>query len=493
MTKLQNWPEWMKTTMSNWKKLHATSIPITFITRVKEFIIPLFLSFFAGGAGSSFSFSRWLFPAILLSLFIYSVVYWLSFRYRMEDDELRIKQGILVKKNRFIRKDRVQSVDITTGIVHRLFGVCKVKIETAGGGTEPEVELVSISLTEAESLKRRLGNGERTDDSKEEQEEEPFTSTFRYRVPGRLIVASGLTSGKVGLVFSAAAALLSQVDQFIPQQFYEKTVGTLVAFSTAALIIIFLTIAVVAWGISVIITFFQYGNFEISKTEQELTIERGILERRQLTLQLERITSVRYVTNPIRQLFGMWAIYVDSAGGGSKEENLSTILLPLGTKKDISYVMEHLLPEAQFPDHINKLPKVAARRYIFRTSILWWVLAVPFLFWVPNGWLYLLVPIFFTYFGWQRYKDSGCLFNDAHCILQTRHVNLSCNVLPKRRIQSLTNSQSLFQEPKKLYSLSAQILATSGGKTFLIKDIDERQRDDAVDWYIGNLRSSKNE
>ncbi|WP_185819614.1 PH domain-containing protein [Salibacterium salarium] len=478
--------------MADWKRLSKISILLMFLSKIRELLIPLFVTLFAGG---TYGITAWVFPLFIIGLLIYCVFYWLFFRYMFEDNELRIKKGIFVKKHRYIQKNRVQSVAVHSPLLHRLFNVVKVKIETAGGGMEAEAELVAIPENQANSIREALGNR----DNKEKRESTSITAdcdsyeynktaddpySITYKVSWKAIILAGVTSGKVGLVFSAAAAVFSQIDQLLPKGFYEESFGTLLSMGTYLLTGIFVMLALIAWLVSILITIKQYGNFEIRKSENEIIISRGILEKRELTLQLDRVTSVRYISNPIRQWLGYWSIYVDSAGGGLKEEQLSTVLLPLGDKAEMKKLTEDILPGAELPQEIIPLPRRAAPRYIIRASFIWWMLLVPVTVWIPRGWLFVLIPLFFTYLGWQRYKDGGFLFSSEHLVLQTRQFNLSCNILPRTRIQSLTFQQSFFQAHRKLYTISANILSTSGGRTFRLKDLEENNTSrNMFDWY----------
>ncbi|WP_252311843.1 PH domain-containing protein [Sinobaca sp. H24] len=129
---------------NSWKRMHGAAVVVLFVTRIKDFIFPLLLTFFAGGTGTLFG-QEWIFPALLLVLFLHSLFSWLFFRFRLEEQELRIKQGIFVKKRRYIQRKKVQSVDISAGIIQRTFGLVKIKIETAGGGMVPEVSIIALS------------------------------------------------------------------------------------------------------------------------------------------------------------------------------------------------------------------------------------------------------------------------------------------------------------------------------------------------------------
>ena len=62
---------------------------------------------------------------------------------------------VFVRKNRYIRFERIHSVDVSEGIIQRLFGLVKVNIETAGG-SKAEAVLSAIRKEEAERLSEHL-------------------------------------------------------------------------------------------------------------------------------------------------------------------------------------------------------------------------------------------------------------------------------------------------------------------------------------------------
>lgn len=466
--------------MNDWSRLPVIALLFMFLSRIKEFIVPLIISLFAGGTNPTMTFTRWLFPFLITILLLHSVFYWLFFRYRLDDHQLIVKQGVFIKKNRYIKKERVQSVDMTSSVLHRLFRVGKLSIETAGGGLEAEAVFPAIGQGEAEKIRRYFHDENFLQKSEEDGEE--GREEWTYRVPTKNIFLAGLTSGKIGIVVSAGAAFLTQVDQFISDDFYERTAGMMMALGMTLILVIALFLLLITWLVSVLLTVIKYGNFTITKRENKITITRGLLEKRELTLSLERVTSVRYLTHPLRQIFGWWSIYVDSAGGGKEEEMLSTLLLPLGSKEEAQTLMRQLIPEATMPETIVRLPKRARKRYIFRTSIISWLL-VPIAFWLPNGYFYIVVPFLFMYLGYRRYKDSGYeLFNDR-AVVQNRNFQLSVSILPRRYIQSMSLSQTFFQKRKELYTLEMRILTSSGGRMFRLKDMERIPAKDPFQWY----------
>ena len=66
---------------------------------------------------------RWLILAIpiLLILFIaYGILYWLGYVFYISGQELRVEYGVLVRKKRYIPFERIQTVQISAGVLQRL-------------------------------------------------------------------------------------------------------------------------------------------------------------------------------------------------------------------------------------------------------------------------------------------------------------------------------------------------------------------------------------
>ena len=74
-------------------------------------------------------------PAVVGAL----IKYW-SYRYRLDKDELVIREGIVFRNERHIPYTRIQNIDCVQNPLHRLLRVSEVRLETAGG-EKPEAIL----------------------------------------------------------------------------------------------------------------------------------------------------------------------------------------------------------------------------------------------------------------------------------------------------------------------------------------------------------------
>jgi putative membrane protein len=71
----------------------------------------------------------------------------------------------------------------------------------------------------------------------------------------------------------------------------------------------------------------------VSKSETDLIITRGLLEKQQTVLPLERIQAIRISENPLRQLMGFATVFIETAGGNRHDKySRSMTIIPLVKK-----------------------------------------------------------------------------------------------------------------------------------------------------------------
>lgn len=92
------------------------------------------------------------FGVLLLILVGGSIDWWFT-RYSLDDLAIHRRSGFLFKKNRTIRLESVQSVDISRPLVARLLGVSELRFEVADGSSEA-LHIKYVSARKAEVLRR---------------------------------------------------------------------------------------------------------------------------------------------------------------------------------------------------------------------------------------------------------------------------------------------------------------------------------------------------
>ena len=77
-----------------------------------------------------------------------------SWGYLERDDDLLIRRGVLVKRLSVVPYGRMQFVDVTAGLVERVFGIATVRLHTAAAATD--ARLPGLSVAEAARLREQL-------------------------------------------------------------------------------------------------------------------------------------------------------------------------------------------------------------------------------------------------------------------------------------------------------------------------------------------------
>lgn len=101
--------------------------------------------------------ARWL-AVIFVILLVYCAVgpfvFYKRYRYRMDEDKIEVRRGILYITHLLVPVERVHQVDVRVGPINRIFGLADVGITTAGG----EVSLQFLEEDVAEGIATALND-----------------------------------------------------------------------------------------------------------------------------------------------------------------------------------------------------------------------------------------------------------------------------------------------------------------------------------------------
>jgi putative membrane protein len=481
--------------MFNSKRLHPIAIIVNIFKTIKDLIFPIVFFTFLPGQDNGFpEYIRWLVLSVFsLIVIAIAIVGWLRFTYRVEDGELKIESGVFVRKNRYIRFERIHSIDVSQGIIQQLFGLVKISIETAGG-SQAEAVLSAIRKEEAERLNQYFLEAKRskhvTEEVNEEQIEETIPS-FVYKQTFSELFLMSATSGAVGVVLSGIVAFLSQFDEFIP---FERLFGQSKAVLELGtfLLIGFAVIGIILVYIAAIISMMlKYTHFTVEKKEAELIISRGLLEKRQLTIPLKKIQGIRIVENLVRQPLGYATVYLEYAGGSvAEKESLTVMLFPFVKKKNVQEKLEQLIPDYVADLPLNSLPVRAYPRYVFRQ----WIIFAPIIivciyFWRPWGYSSLFLLLIGLGWAYLQYKATGWNITGTQLTLRSRFISKQTLLMHKNKIQSIESRTSRPQKQKRLTTISALIKSGIALREGKIRDVEAKDFITVQTWFLPNKRS----
>jgi len=470
--------------MSEPRRLHPVSAIANCLKQIKELIIP-FLVFVVFGSRSDI-FQLVISVVILAFVLISGILTWLRYTYRLEEGELRIEYGVFVRKKRYIPFERIQSLDLSEGILQRLFGLVKVKVETAGGSNEAEAVLTAVSKEEANSIKEIVFFAKRDSREKEDRAFEKGCEQILYKISLQELFLLASTSGGVGVVLSAVLAFVFQFEEFIPYEQIFRGIEDVVSDGIFFISIIIFIGFLIAWLIALIGTMIKYSGFTLIKKDEELIISRGLLEKRQLTIPLQRVQAVRISENLIRQPLGLCTVYMESAGGSNADkENAKVMALPVIKKNCVASLLSEHLADYELEPVIRQAPKRALGRYAVRgLLIVLPVIAALVTFFRPWG-LLAAIPILLLSFLWSfiSYRDAGWNIHHQQLTLRYRTIIKNTVMMKRNKIQSLSMHESIFQRRGNLATIRASVLSGLGGSGGKVKDLDKEDVLASYKWY----------
>lgn len=476
--------------MSDPKRLHPIAAVVNALRQLKEMIIPFLIFVVFGSRGTDWDLFYFFGSiGVVVLVLVYGVLSWYRFTYRIEQGELRIEYGLIVKKKRYIPFDRIQSLDLSEGILQRLFGLVKVKVETAGSGgmglQDGEAVLTAITKQDAQEIHDYLVSIKKSGQILDGEEVPESTDDLLYKISVSELLMLASTSGGVGVVISAVLAFVFQFEEFIPyEQIFdgvEHFVQNGVVFISVVVFLGFL----LAWIIALFGTMLKYANFTVRIVDNDLVITRGLLEKRQFTIPLNRIQAVRISENLVRQPLGYASAFVESAGGSALDQESSKVLiLPIVKKRKIPGLLEPHLTEYHFRVNINPAPGRAYSRYLLKG----WLFTLPVIiaaiwFLRPWGFGSLILLAVSAVWSYLNYKDAGWSLDNGMLTFRYRNIVKNTVYMRKNKVQSFSMKESFFQRKKKLATVEAIVKSGHGGAGGKVIDLEKKHVDMMYHWY----------
>ncbi|SMO43793.1 PH domain-containing protein [Gracilimonas mengyeensis] len=477
--------------MSEFKRQHPIAAVSRVLSLIRENLITIIILLFIGTSRTQGYFIYFLLGGLAIAL-IGGVFGWWVFKYRVYEEELQIKKGIFVKNQLYLSKDRIQVIDITEGILQRMFGLVKVEVKTAGGGTETAT-ISAITREEAEALRtelRKRKNGKEQELQEESEavaqnQEEEVEVLDSWKLSTRDLVFAAFTSSNFGVIASILGAVSGQLDEFINEETVRYVYDMAPGYSNVTVIVgLVVAIIVISWLLSFLGVIFKYSDFRLQKTKKELIITSGLLERKHITVPFNRIQAVRYVEGVIRQPLGYGMLYVESAGFNQSDKGRSIVLVPYLAASRITEFLGDFLDDYSMPELNVTPPKRAKWRYIRRINYAMLVI-VPLLWWLLDyGWLSILAVPILSWLGWLRYRDAAYGVSEELIHLRYRTISRTTAVVKRRRVQNVELSENPFQKNKQLNTLKVTVASGAGGMGFEIEDLDSGQAHQVLQWLM---------
>jgi putative membrane protein len=466
---------------SAWQRLDARMLAVTPLRQLAGFL-PVIAVVLVLGAQQDLDGRIYGLLVGVLVVVLAGVLRWLTTRYRITSERVELRSGLLFRNARSVPRDRIRSVDVTAGPVHRLFGLSVVTIgtgERSEGVESRELTLDAVSAAEADRMRQRLLNAVDTGAAGPHHlgVSAPSTPTelaaldwswLRFApLTVSSLVAVGAVAGAVGQLvgeFGADVADLGGVrDQLSVAPLW---------LGVSAVAVLVLVIALLG---SVLIFVEAWWGFRLVREPGgTLRIRRGLLTTRSVSLEERRVRGVE-VVEPLLLRVGRGArtVAVATGLGGHRSHGRGT-LLPPAPRDEAHRVSGAVLIEDPSPTRmaLRRHPLEALRRRLVRAvlpvlagSAVLWLAPVPaWVAWATLGLLPVTVLL-----AVDAYRNLGHALTSRYLV--TRHgAGMRTTVaLQRSGVIGWTVSQSFFQRQAGLVTVTATTAA--GGGAYHVIDV----------------------
>jgi putative membrane protein len=411
---------------------------------------------------------------VALALLWYYLV-WRNYDYFIEDGSIRINQGVIRRKEREVPSRRIQNIDVKKNIVHRALGLARVDLETAGGGTT-EASLRYVKESQVDEIRQKLRESDQEPENENERD-------FLYRITGKQLGLLGTVSlnwrtislmlGYFGIAATTAGAVLESTE------------------INPVLVVSVLLVSVAVFGIAVNLftVYTRYYGFRLWEEEDVLRYERGLFNRVEGSIPLDKVQTISIEENPLKRLLGYATLKIETAGyaGEKAADQGSEAAIPLAPRAEVERFLKEF-EQIEVPE-MNQVSRKARRRYIGRYTIILGVvtlasLGIAHLF--ELNYLWALAPLLLAplipvaaHLKWKnRGYSAGELFVTRNGFWNRRTV-----FTPYYRVQNLVETQTILQRRWRLSSLTVDV---AGSGFFGSNPV-------AVDLDTQNLRTVRNE
>ncbi|MFD4180289.1 PH domain-containing protein [Rhodococcus sp. NPDC058514] len=460
-----------------WLRLDKRMLLVHPVDEVVKLLPVLLISLIVGSQSGNHIFGL----AVVAALVAYALLRWFTTSYRIGPVHVQLRTGVFQKNLLSVPRNRIRSVDVESGVLHRVLGLSIVRIGTgqqSGHGDSKRFELNALDSALVPALRAALLAGHQepagsadagtaqagaaawTPETEIAHWTPAWVRYAPFSVTGVLTVAA-----VVGLAFQYGLGSRIANSPMVTRGLDSaQQLGTAVAVALALLALL-----VVASALSCVRYLIAFGNLRVTDTGTVLHVSHGLLKTRQTTLDRTRLrgTSLR---EPLLLRAAGGARLDAIMTGISAEKAQSTLLMPQSPKAEAERVAGVVLGGAHSPTTLTAHGPAARRRRYTRALIPVTTLAatagVAAALGAPLRWPLwaglAAAAVAATALAWDRYRGLGHAAPPGWLITRSGSLDRSRASLEADGIIGWTVRQSYFQRRAGVATVVAATPAGAG-------------------------------
>jgi putative membrane protein len=283
---------------------------------------------------------------------VLTLLSWWRFTWRVAPGEIVIEQGVLKRQRRVIPFDRVQDISIEQGLLYRLFGTARVRIET-GGSASDEGDLDSIALADANRMRdivRGWNRGAASAATAGAEEPVLFLMSLRR------VFLSGLFNFSLvflAILFGAVQYLeaITGLDIYDPRRWAVPAEAAAAAATVQITLLLLLLLWAAGMVAGVLRTLATDYGFKLTRSEAGLRRRRGLFTLSEVVIPIRRMQVAAIDSGLLMRALGWSRLSFQTLGADRKEGGLQ-VAAPFAR-------MEEALPILAEPGFPTPPPRAA--------------------------------------------------------------------------------------------------------------------------------------
>ena len=426
-------------------------------------------------------FVGWVLLAIAVGLIVVIAVFWFSWRmhtFRVTDEAVEVRSGILFRTNRKAKLDRIQGVSIEKPLLARLIGASRINVSVAG--QDANVKLEYLYGADADGLRRdvlTLASGVKLAERRQAAAAGDPADPTQPPQP-----APDGTGGVSRFVTERVDDFISpelDPEEAVPDSVVRLTLGRLVGSTLLSPFTVIVLISVVVgvvllvngldwawfWLVPMVLSLgaFVWSSvtkslrYSIAATPSGVRIGFGLFSTTNDTVPPGRIHAIEVSQPIIWRPFGWWRVRINKAGLSLEQAArgaTSNTVLPVGSLVDAAQVVELMLAGRIDGSAWAPLQSALATR---------------------DGVGFVGSPRRSRWINWFSWRRTGYALRDGMLLFRQGVVWRKLHILPLARLQSIRIDQGPLLRALDLASATAHTVPGP-----VIAKLPAMARDEAV-------------
>lgn len=425
--------------------------------------------------------------------------YWF-FRFRIHDDTVEIRSGVLSRKQLNLPFTRIQSVKMDQPIYYRFTDHVLIEFDTAGS-SKSEAKLAALDRTLAIELKQVVMMARDAKDTGGDSASNDDTSVKAEKLiidrEVADLVLHGLTNNRAWLIIAALAPVFDDLGEYIiawadrlgfdAYTWFDVEARGVVVLGLMILGVLLFVLMLVSL-LSVLGAVIVYYGYTLHRDGDRYIRRAGLITKREVAMPLKRLQKIKIKQDWLDRLIKRANIYyeqINHSGPESKgaQQELDKIMVPSVQYAKIGALLNDVLPSHRA---LERDYTAISKRYLLK-HLLMFGLPATIIFggiafgMTMNGLTAAVVaaPVMIfmmirAYWAWRRW---GFDYDDNFIAVRSGAFGVDHRVFYTHKVQQLSIVQSRFMARRKLVTVKFVLASGAVSVPYLTIDQALRLRD----------------